>query len=61
MVVGVAGSIIVGEIVDSGDDYKFIIEEVIPFSQLLWVDSSFNILGNSSRADFLKCKTIYRD
>ncbi len=31
---------------------------MIVFSQLLWVDSSFKIFGNSSRVDFLKCKTI---
>ncbi len=33
----------------------------IPFSQLFWFDSSFNTFGNSSRADFLKCTTIYQD
>ena len=27
---------------------------MISFSQLFWVDSSFNIFGNSSRADFFE-------
>ncbi len=34
---------------------------VIPLSQLSRADSSFNTYGNSRRADFLKCKTIYQD